>query len=166
MAPPRLATIWARLRQRAPDAGQGMAEYAIILVAVAVVVVVGLFAIGPKVAAMFNSAGASLSDRNKKAQFAKVNIREVLGRVEALPIATWNYPGQGPAVRHLGPMAQDFRAAFGVGEDDTHINPVDANGVTLAAIQGLYQLVQEQERQLTGLAARLATLEARELTPA
>ena len=98
---------------------------------------------------MFNSAGASLSsDRNKKANFATVNAREVLGRVVSLPIETWNYLSQGPSVRHIGPMAQDFHTAFGVGEDDTHINMVDANGVALAAIQGLYHLVQEQEMQL------------------
>jgi hypothetical protein len=91
-----------------------------------------------------------------------VSPREVLGRVVALPIETWNYLSQGPSVRHIGPMAQDFHRAFGVGEDDTHINMVDANGVALAAIQGLYQLVQEQELQLTVLEARLAALEARE----
>jgi trimeric autotransporter adhesin len=91
-----------------------------------------------------------------------VSPREVLGRVVSLPIETWNYLSQGPSVRHIGPMAQDFHTAFGVGEDDTQINMVDANGVALAAIQGLYQLVQEQELQLTALEARLAALDARE----
>ena len=50
---------------------------------------------------------------------------------------TWNLKSQDPAIRHIGPMAQDFYAAFNVGEDDKHINSVDADGVALAAIQGL-----------------------------
>jgi hypothetical protein len=57
-------------------------------------------------------------------------------------------------------MAQDFCAAFGVGEDDTHINTVDADGLALAAIQGLYHLVQEKDARITALEARLAALEA------
>ena len=49
-----------------------------------------------------------------------------------------------PAVRHLGPMAQDFKAAFNVGESDTGITTVDADGVALAAIQGLNQKLQDE----------------------
>jgi hypothetical protein len=56
-------------------------------------------------------------------------------------------------------MAQDFYAAFGVGEDDRHISTVDADGVALAAIQGLYQLMQEQNAQIVALEARVAALE-------
>ncbi len=154
-------SLKARLAAR--EEGQGMVEYGLIIAAVAIAVIIAIFALGPKIASMFSTAGASLSsDRNKKANFAAVNAREVLARVVSLPIETWNYLSQGPSVRHIGPMAQDFHRAFGVGEDDTHINMVDANGVALAAIQGLYQLVQEQELQLTVLEARLAALEARE----
>ena len=156
-----LVSLRARLAER--EEGQGMVEYGLIIAAVAIAVIIAIFALGPKIASMFSTAGASLSsDRNKKANFATVSPREVLGRVVALPIETWNYLSQGPSVRHIGPMAQDFHQAFGVGEDDTHINMVDANGVALAAIQGLYQLVQEQELQLTVLEARLVALEARE----
>ena len=156
-----MASLQARLEDR--ERGQGMVEYGLIIAAVAIAVIIAIFALGPKIASMFSTAGASLSsDRAKKANFAAVNPREVLARVVSLPIETWNYLSQGPSVRHIGPMAQDFHRAFGVGEDDTHINMVDANGVALAAIQGLYQLVQEQELQLTVLEARLAALEARE----
>jgi hypothetical protein len=48
-------------------------------------------------------------------------------------------------------MAQDFYAAFDLGEDDRHISAVDADGVALAAIQGLYRVVQEQEAQIAAL---------------
>jgi hypothetical protein len=42
------------------------------------------------------------------------------------PMQTWTARGQDPSVRHMGPMAQDFAAAFGVGEDDTHIATIEA----------------------------------------
>ena len=81
----RLARWQAWLTDRAE--GQGMMEYGLILSAVAVVVVIALFAIGPKVASMYQSAGASLSsDRRKKTNLAAVDPRAVLARVVALPI--------------------------------------------------------------------------------
>ena len=54
-------------------------------------------------------------------------------------------------MRHIGPMAQDFYAAFGVGGDDTSISTVDADGVSLAAIQGLYQMIQEKDQRISQL---------------
>ena len=83
----RLARWQAWLTERAE--GQGMMEYALVLTAVAVVVVVALFAFGPKVASMFQDAGTSLSsDRDSKASFAAVDSLEVLARVVFLPIAS------------------------------------------------------------------------------
>jgi hypothetical protein len=86
----------------------------------------------------------SLSDRNKKENFADVDPVAVLEKIAAMPIQTWNYKTQAPAIRHLGPTAQDFRAAFGLGENDTTINTVDADGAALVAIQGLHTLLKEQ----------------------
>jgi hypothetical protein len=86
----------------------------------------------------------SMSDRNAKENFAEVSCREVLEKVTALPLNTWNYKSQDAAIRHIGPMAQDFKSAFGVGESDTGITSVDADGVALAAIQGLNQKLEER----------------------
>ena len=61
------------------------------------------------------------SDRSLKEGFAPVDSRAVLAAVAALPIERWSYKGE--TVRHLGPMAQDFAAAFGLGADDRHIFP-------------------------------------------
>ena len=72
----------------------------------------------------------------------------MLARLAALPIEIWNYRSQPDTVRHMGPMSQDFRAAFGLGQDDVTISTVDRSGVALAAIQGLHQLVQEQQAAL------------------
>ncbi|MCZ7640496.1 MAG: tail fiber domain-containing protein [Verrucomicrobia bacterium] len=90
-----------------------------------------------------NGTFVSASDRNLKENFEPVNPREVLDKVAALPISTWNYR-EDPGARHLGPVAQDFHAAFGVGSDDRHIATVDAEGVALAAIQGLNRKLEEQ----------------------
>lgn len=100
----------------------------------------------------------SSSDRNMKTEISPVDARAVLAKVAALPIATWSYRGsQGTAgPRHLGPMAQDFRAAFGLGDDDRHIAPVDASGVSLAAIQGLNDLVHQLADTVAGLERQLA----------
>ena len=89
-----------------------------------------------------------LSDRNAKENFARTNPREVLDKLASLPLATWNYKAQGEAIRHIGPVAQDFHAAFGVGEDERRISSVDADGVALAAIQGLNQKVEQENRAL------------------
>ena len=83
------------------------------------------------------------SDRNVKEHFTPVNARAVLEKVSALPISEWNYKVAG-GIRHVGPMAQDFQAAFNLGEDDKHIATVDADGVALAAIQGLNQKLADE----------------------
>ena len=45
-----------------------------------------------------------------------------------LPLESWNYLAQEDDIRHVGPMAQDFAAAFGVGDDDTVIATIDLDG--------------------------------------
>ena len=96
------------------------------------------------------------SDRGVKEGFESVDPRAILAAVARLPIARWSYKGE--AVRHLGPMAQDFAAAFGLGADDRHIFTLDAAGVALAAIQGLHAVAQAQQARLEMLERELATL--------
>jgi hypothetical protein len=105
------------------------------------------------------SDSCQVSDRNLKANFGSVDPADMLDRVRELPIATWNYTADDPAVRHIGPMAQDFAALFGVGEDDRHIHPLDGQGVALAAIQGLVARIEELHEENSRLAARVARLE-------
>jgi trimeric autotransporter adhesin len=133
--------------------------------------------------ARFNTGGltvngtfVSASDRNAKENFQPVSARQILDKVTALPITRWNYKND-PATPHVGPMAQDFYAAFSVGPDDKHIAVVDEGGVALAAIQGLDEKVEvrsqksdvriqkleaqnmELERENGSLEKRLETLE-------
>ena len=112
------------------------------------------------------SKGVTLvSDRNAKTNFSSVNGRTVLEKLSRLPISRWNYKTDATALKHIGPMAQDFHAAFGLnGSDDKHISVVDAQGVALAAIQGLNEKLETENRalraSLSALEARLAKLEA------
>ncbi len=99
------------------------------------------------------------SDRNVKANFGSVDPADMLHRVRELPVATWNYTAVDPSIRHIGPMAQDFAALFGVGADDRHIHPLDGQGVALAAIQGLLGELQELRATNARLAGRVAALE-------
>ena len=99
------------------------------------------------------------SDLNAKENFAPIDRREILSRLANVSVETWNYKFQSPNIRHIGPMAQDFAAAFGVGEDDKHINMVDAFGVAIASIQALYEMVQEKEAKIIVLEQRLKELQ-------
>jgi hypothetical protein len=82
----------------------------------------------------------------------------MLERVRELPISTWNYTSDDALVRHIGPMAQDFAALFGVGADDRHIHHGDGQGIALAAIQGLADLLEGLAAENTRLASRIAEL--------
>ncbi len=94
--------------------------------------------------------------RNVKTDFTAVNSQEVLAQVIALPIQNWRYKHD-QGTRYIGPVAQDFHAAFAVGTDDKHIATVDADGVALAAIQGLNRKLEQENAELK---ARLTALEA------
>ena len=102
------------------------------------------------------------SDRNAKKNFSSVNSLSILEKVARLPISSWNYKTDANDMRHIGPMAQDFHATFGLnGKDDKHISSIDEQGVALAAIQGLYQQNQKLITQLKSLEARLLKLEGK-----
>lgn len=86
------------------------------------------------------------SDRNKKENFKSLDPQWVLAQVAAMPVTEWNYIGD--ESRHIGPVAQDFYAAFGLGDSDKHIAALDTGGVALASIQALNQLVQDKDAAL------------------
>jgi hypothetical protein len=100
------------------------------------------------------------SDRNAKQHFEPVNSQEILDKVAGLPITRWDYK-EDSGVTHVGPMAQDFYAAFKVGMDDKHISMVDADGVALAAIQGLNRKLEEKGKTIQDQAAEIADLKQR-----
>ncbi|HEV2695964.1 MAG TPA: FG-GAP-like repeat-containing protein [Verrucomicrobiae bacterium] len=127
-----------------------------------------LLAVGTSGAYCDGTTWVNGSDRNTKQNFGTVDPREVLAKVSALPITKWQYKVEDTGTEHIGPMAQDFHAAFGLnGSDDKHISTVDEGGVALAAIQGLNQKVDEKnaeiqtlKQQNDALTRRLNELEA------
>ena len=103
-----------------------------------------------------------LIEQNSRRNQQKIILTSLIN----LPISVWSYRGQDESTRHIGPISQDFYLAFGFGEDERFISTVDADGVALAAIQGMYEIIQEQETlikdqhdQMTELETRLENLE-------
>ena len=101
---------------------------------------------------------ANASDRALKENFQPINPMEILASVAQLSVSRWNYKSA-PGDEHIGPVAQDFQTAFGLGADDKRISTVDEGGVALAAIQGLNELVQEKDARIAALEARVSALE-------
>ncbi|RYZ37954.1 MAG: peptidase S74 [Myxococcaceae bacterium] len=96
------------------------------------------------------------SDRATKEDFRRVDGEEVLAKVAAMPVGSWRYQTEAEGVRHVGPVAQDFRAAFGLGTDDKSIGLLDIDGVNMVAIQALARRTQE----LNAKSAEVDTLKA------
>ena len=114
-----------------------------------------------------------ISDRAVKKDFAEVDSRAVLEKLAAVPVQRWHYQWESAeATPHLGPVAQDFKAAFYPGRDDKSITTLEFDGVALAAIQGLNQKLEEElhrrdgenaelKQQNSELLRRLEAIEAR-----
>ena len=104
-----------------------------------------------------------LSSRTAKRNITPVDANDVLDAVLELPVATWEYDRQEAQARHLGPMAEDFYAAFGLGETSKGLSSGDAAGVALAAIQGLAERFEAQldakDQMIQQLQQRLEALE-------
>lgn len=98
------------------------------------------------------SSWSSLSDVNSKEHFTDLDGESVLAKLAAMPVRTWNYKAQDAAIRHAGPTAQDFFAAFGLGEDERRISTIDADGIALAGVKALVARTE-------ALAARAERLE-------
>lgn len=103
----------------------------------------------------------SLSDRAAKQDLVAVNGASILSQLATMPVYVWRYKTEVSRALHMGPTAQDFQAAFGLGDSDKRITTVDAQGVSLAAAQALYHELQRQDDMMRSQEADLATLERR-----
>ena len=99
------------------------------------------------------------SSRLGKENFIAVDGQALLARLEALPITSWNYKTDAPDERHIGPAAEDFYAAFGLGFDDRHIAPLDTAGVALAAIKAQQAEITALRESNSKIQERLSALE-------
>jgi len=108
--------------------------------------------------AVDGSSWACSSDRALKENLVLAEPQQTLQQLAQVPVYYWNAKGGG--ARHIGPMAQDFAAAFAVGENNTSLATIDLDGVALAAIQGLYQRSKELEAENAGLHQQAQHLQA------
>ncbi|MFT5143105.1 MAG: hypothetical protein ACI80V_003089 [Rhodothermales bacterium] len=103
-----------------------------------------------------------------KDRIRPVDGDDVLERLLSLPVQTWNYTTDLASTRHMGVMAQDFHAAFGLGSSEEAIAVLDVSGVTMAGLQALAAqveaqsaVIEELRMQNTSLLRRLKALESR-----
>jgi hypothetical protein len=105
-------------------------------------------------------AWVNRSDATSKENFEPIDARELLEKLSRLPISSWNYKAEGSDVRHVGPTAQDFETAFGLGGDGKAISTIDPSGIALAAIQALQSQLHATAAELDATKKRLAELES------
>ena len=91
------------------------------------------------------------SDKNLKDDFEPINEEDVLKKISEMPVTKWRYKKDSSGIRHIGPTAQDFQKAFGLGKDDTSIATVDTAGVSFAAIKALNKQLQEKDEKIAEL---------------
>ena len=98
------------------------------------------------------------SSKEKKTALTPVDGALVLAKVAEMPMAEWAFKDEQNGRRHIGPMAEDFHAAFELGGENKDISVIDASGVALAAIKGLNEKLESdlaaRERDLEELRAQ------------
>jgi hypothetical protein len=104
------------------------------------------------------TAWAALSDSNAKTDIEPIEPRAILRKVAEMPVTTWHYKHDRQR-RYIGPMAQDFHAAFGLGADDKTISTLDSDGIMYAAIKGLVEELRERDKAMAAREAQLESLE-------
>ena len=101
------------------------------------------------------------SSRTFKHEIEPLEGLEVLETIRELPIYTWKYLKDPAQASHLGPMAEDVYAAFGLGRDEKHLSPADSAGLALAAVKGVDEELQELRQLVRALASENAVLRER-----
>ena len=99
------------------------------------------------------------SDKAMKMNFQPVDSLDILEKLNSVPINRWSWKEDDPSIIHMGPTAQDFYVAFGLGNDDRQIKHVDASGVAFASIQALHSLLFKQASLIKKLEKRIDVLE-------
>lgn len=103
---------------------------------------------------------SQLSSRATKEEFEALPGPLLLAKLETLPVPAWRYRDAEAGERHIGPMAEDFHATFGVGADPRFLSPGDVAGVALASVKALQDEVKQRDQRIAELEARLQRLEA------
>lgn len=80
------------------------------------------------------------SSKILKTDKEKIDAELIVQELQNLPIETWKYIYSD--TKHIGPYAEDFKKAFGVGDGKT-ISFIDAIGVLMTAVQHLSNKISE-----------------------
>ncbi len=101
---------------------------------------------------------SAASDVNLKRNFRELDNEDILARIARMPVTEWSYKEQDPSILHMGPTAQDFHAAFGLGQDPLRIGTLDADGVALAGVVALEARTRALQTQVDVLRQQLEAL--------
>src|SRR3990167_7140105 len=77
--------------------------------------------------------GMAVSSKELKEDIEPLDRTRALAGLKKLNLYNWKYKGN--KTKHMGPMAEDFKRIFGVGDGKT-LHLADVMGVTLAAAKG------------------------------
>lgn len=100
------------------------------------------------------------SSRTIKTAFEAIDAQSLLAGIRALPLSTWAYIEDTAGTRHLGPVAEDFFAQFGLGEGPNSIGAQDLASLGLVGVQALAERDEAHARELAALSERNAQLQA------
>lgn len=105
----------------------------------------------------------TLSDRNSKENFTSIDFQNVLQKIEHLPVTQWNYKNQEAKFVHWGPMAQDFKQYFKLGNhsDSLKITTLEMDGVLIAGVKGLIERTKTSNEKIQSLEQTIEALEAK-----
>lgn len=123
----------------------------------------GVIEMGPGTATVFRVTDTGvqatsydqLSDREAKREIEELSSEEVLSKIREVPVSSWRFKGEDDSSLHIGPMAQDFREAFGTGTSDRVINVGDLAGVALAGVRSLSEELEARDAEVGELRAAL-----------
>jgi len=108
-----------------------------------------------------DGAWNTLSDKTKKENYQKIDKQKVLDKLIALPMEKWNYTAQNDKIKHIGPYAQDFNKAYGLGDGKLTISTIDSDGIAFASIQALAERNKQLNQKNKLLESKLSNLESR-----
>lgn len=101
------------------------------------------------------------SSRELKQNFSPIDGREILARLSTMPVLEWSFRSDPAKQRHIGPVAEDFQAAFGLGQEGSSLSLTDVSGVTLAAVKALDEEIRKRDERIALLSASLVELHER-----
>lgn len=105
-----------------------------------------------------------ISDSTKKERFLKADGEAMLVKLRHMRLGSWSYK-KVPGMRHYGPMAQEFYAAYGkdaygtIGNDTT-INQANLEGALMIMVKALEERTATQAEEITALKAKNESLTA------